>query len=109
MLTCQPERLQHSEKFPSRYTVTPLQHLVKPACANTSKMQGKQKKQQMTRVPANQLTLDQFIAPGGTQTNSGETAALVNADAAASIDNTIPFLNFHNPEVGIEPQPQGWD
>ena len=103
-----PGKLQYSEKFPARYTVTALQQPERPNQTASARQQGKQSKQQAARIPANQSTMDQYIVSSIPQ--RADEARLTNpnnANAAALTDADFPPLNYRTPEEGLEPQ--GWD
>ena len=106
-----PQRLPHSERFPARHAVAPLQHPERQARVNTSKPQNRQRKQQATRAVANQSTMDQYIAPGSTQrhTKTGTNPNRNHADTAAPTDPPNPSLDLQASEWGAEPHPQGWE
>ena len=95
-----PGKLQYSDKFPANYAVAPLQQPERTGRPNGAKPQGRQRRQQAAKVPANQSTMDQYIVPTK-QSNPN------NADAANLTDADFPPLNYCTPESG--PEPQGWD
>jgi hypothetical protein len=109
-LTPHPDRLQHSEKFPAKYAVAALQQPEQAAREPAPKPQGKQCRQQQKKIPANQATMDHYIAPGNVQgaelgrntgTNNADTAAVAESDFPHPHTNTYPF-----PE---DSDPQSWD
>jgi hypothetical protein len=104
-LTPRPSKLQHSDKFPEKYVVAPLCQPEQPNQAHAAKPQGRQRRQQTHKVPANQSTMDSFIIPGSTQRSEpGKTSNNQNADTAAPPSQT-PLS--YPPETG--PEPRGWD
>ena len=106
-----PDRLQHSERFPVKYTVASLQHPTRTEHANPARTQNRQRKNQAGSVPANQHTMERFIAPRNSQNNKdkGTDTPPENADTAAPTDSTFYSINSFHHKVGAEPHPQGWD
>ena len=101
-----PSKIQRADKFPARYAAIPLQQQEQPNRMHTNKTQGRQRKQQGTKVPNNQATMDRFIAPGNQQkTGTGTPADPNNADAAAPTSH--PPFNYPSFDYGQESS--GWN
>lgn len=97
MLTACPDKLQLTEKFPVKYTVSAYPHPNQTNQAHTTKNSGKQRKQNPSKVPANQSTMDQFIVPVNPSNE---------ADGNAT-DTHFPTIDFA--AFGGNSEPQGWD
>ena len=105
-LTPRPSKIQRADKFPDRYMVHPLQQTNQANRAQAAKPQGKQQKQQGTKVPANQSTLDRFVGPGN-PLDAGTNAHIEanHADAAAFNQNHEFNPSFYD----NGPEPFRWD
>ena len=96
-----PNKIQRAEKFPTRYAVAALQQQGQPKQTLANKTQGKQRKQG-AKVPENQSTMDQFMAPGSQQdAEPGEYTESNNADAAATTSRFPPY-NYAPLEIDQE-------
>ena len=106
-LTPHPSRIQWAEKFPDKYVVNPLQQTNQANHTQTSKPQGKQRRQQGTRVPPNQSTMDRFVGPSN-PLNTGTDLHIEtsNADAAASFNQNY---DFNHPFSDNGPESFGWE
>lgn len=111
-LAPRPSKIQRADKFPARYTVNPLQPPEQTNRAQVNKPQGKQRKQQGAKTPANQYTMDRYVGPGaGYPQNTGANPGLNpndanNADAAASLRHNTEY-NPSFTDNGLEPH--GWN
>ena len=107
-LSPRPGKLQRSEKFPAKYTVTALQQSERSNQVTANWQQGKQRKQQTAKIPANQSTMDQYIVSGIPQgANADRSINLNNTNAAIPTDADFPPFNYRTPDEGLEPR--GWD
>jgi prefoldin subunit 5 len=96
-LTARPDKLQLTDKFPAKYTVSAYPHPNQANRAPAAKNSGKRRKQQPYKVPANQSTMDQFIPP----------ANPTNATDGTTAGTHIPTYDFT--AFGGDSEPQGWE
>lgn len=107
-LTPRPNKLHRSEKYPSRYAVTPLQQPERAAREAPTKAKGRHPKQKSSKLPPNQSTMDQFVHTGNTQpTEQGKLTNMEEADAAAFTNIDFPPLKYYTPEEGRSAP--GWE
>jgi hypothetical protein len=109
-LTPRLDRLQYSEKFPAKYVVAALQQPEQAAHEPAPKPQGKQHRQQQKKIPANQATMDRYIAPGNMQgAELGRNTGTNNADAAAVAESDFPHPHTNTYPFPEDSDPQSWD
>ena len=107
-LTPRPNKLHRSEKYPSRYAVTPLQQPERAAREAPTKAKGRHPKQKSSKLPPNQSTMDQFVHTGNTQpTEQGKLTNMEEADTAAFTNIDFPPLKYYTPEEGRSAP--GWE
>lgn len=106
MLTPRPNRLQFSEKFPARYSISAYPLPSQTHWPQTNRNTGKQWKQQKART--NQSTIDQFIGPSSAPGMAGNAETNHGLDF---IDDTPGnhFPDFDRTNFGASPQPEGWE
>ena len=105
-LTPRPNRLQFSEKFPARYSVSAYPQPSQTHRSQANRSTGKQRKQQKTM--ANQSTMDQFIGQNGAPRRAENMASNPGLDFTDEAPGN-PFPEFDRTNFGASPQPEGWD
>ena len=99
-----PSKLPKPEKFPAKFAMSQPPQPDQAPCTSLNP-QGRQCKQETAPVPANQLTMDQFVANGNPKRtgNDGEGDAHT-ADLASFIPSDFDCTNYR-----VSPRDQcGW-